>query len=247
MADTAAHRPIPIEPAHGESQQRFVAPPPPRLSGRNSYSIFVTSMKVLLPALAAALVLLVIAWPQLIPDVSRSGIDFKKIAREQAKTLNMLNARYSGVDDNNQPFNIAADLATQAPDNENVVELQHPKADVTTTDGDFVTLSARVGHYYREEERLDLTGKVHLTHDKGFDVVTESATVDLKNGTAAGDTPVSGEGPSGQLQSEGFRLRDRGNVIVFTGKSHLLIYPSAKADAAKNLSIGTGSAPEATQ
>ena len=185
-------------------------------------------MKVLLPALAAALVLLVIAWPQLMPDVTRSGLDFAKFARDQAKTLNMLNARYSGVDENNQPFNVAADLATQAPDNENVVELQHPKADIRTTEGDMVALSARVGHYHREEETLDLAGKVHLVHDKGFDIVTESARVDLKDGSAAGDAAVSGQGPSGELQSEGFRLRERGQVIVFTGRSRLLIYPEAK-------------------
>jgi len=196
-------------------------------------------MKLLLPALAAGLVLLVVAWPQLMPDVTRSGLDFTKIARDQAKTLNMLNARYSGVDENNQPFNVAADLATQAPDNADVVELQHPKADIRTTDGDLVALSARIGHYDREEETLELTGKVHLVHDRGFDIVTGTARVDIKDGSAAGDTAVSGQGPSGELQAEGFRLRERGQVIVFTGKSRLLIYPEAQ----ESLS-GTGAAKE---
>lgn len=250
MAETAAHSTIPTPgPAHGGAQDRQ-KPPPPRLSGRNSYSLFVSSMKVLLPALAAGLVLLVIAWPQLMPDVSRSGVDFAKIARDQAKTLNMLNARYSGVDENNQPFNIAADLATQAPDDENVVELQHPKADITTTEGDLVALSARVGHYRREEEILDLAGTVHLTHGKGFDVVTETATVNLNDGSAAGDMPVSGQGPSGELQSQGFRLSDRGQVILFTGKSRLLIYPDAEDDLpGASTGEGTETAPgmEATQ
>lgn len=201
---------------------------PPRFSGRNSYSLFVSSMKLLLPALAAGLVLLVIAWPQIMPDVSRSGLDFNKVARDYAKTLNMLNARYSGVDQNNQPFNIAADLATQAPDQENVVELQHPKADILTTGGDLVALTARLGHYDRDGETLELTGTVNLIHDKGFKIVTESATVDLKNGSAAGDDAVAGDGPSGELQSEGFRLRERGQIIVFTGKSRMLIYPDAQ-------------------
>lgn len=213
----------------GETRRRQ----PPRLSGRNSYSLFVSSMKVVLPALAAGLVLLVIAWPQLMPDVSRSGLDFAKIARDHAKTLNMLNARYSGVDENNQPFTIAADLATQSPDNEDMVELQHPKADIKTNEGDQVGLSARVGHYDRKAETLDLTGKVHLVHDDGFDIVTEQATISLKDGSAAGDMAVTGQGPSGELESEGFRLRERGQVIVFTGQSRLLIYPEAKPASAE--------------
>jgi len=231
MAETAVHHEIPAPPAGTAGRSAAgerMRPPPPRLSGRNRYSLFVSSMKLLLPALAAGLVLLVVAWPQLMPDVSRSGLDFAKFARDQAKTLNMLNARYSGVDENNQPFNVAADMATQVPGDENMVELQHPKADIRTTDGDLVALSARVGHYQREAETLDLAGKVHLVHDKGFDIVTETATVDLKDGSAAGDSAVNGQGPSGELQSEGFRLRERGQVIVFTGKSRLLIYPQAK-------------------
>jgi lipopolysaccharide export system protein LptC len=230
---------VPPRPPQGEGKGRQ----PPRLSGRNSYSLFVSSMKVVLPALAAGLVLLVIAWPQLMPDVSRSGLDFAKIARDHAKTLNMLNARYSGVDDNNQPFTIAADLATQSPENEDLVELQHPKADIKTKEGDLVALSARVGHYNREAETLDLTGKVHLTHDKGFDIVTEKATIDLNDGSAAGDAAVSGAGPSGELQSEGFRLSERGQVILFTGKSRLLIYPEAK----KEVSEGNAAAGSAEQ
>ena len=102
-------------PAGAAAQSGGANRQPPRLSGRNNYSLFVSSMKLLLPALAAGLVLLVIAWPQIMPDVSRSGLNWQKVARDHAKTLNMLNARYSGVDENNQPFNIAADLATQAP------------------------------------------------------------------------------------------------------------------------------------
>lgn len=256
MAESVVHSTPAAEPGdtRGSDTRGSVPPPgggrgrsqPPRLSGRDSYSIFVSSMKLVLPALAAGLVLLVIAWPQIMPDVSRSGIDFAKVARDHAKTLNMLNARYSGVDENNQPFNVAADLASQMPDDENMVELQHPKADIKTTEGDQVALSARVGHYDREGETLDLSGKVHLTHDKGFDIVTETARVNLKDGSAAGDAPVSGQGPSGELQSEGFRLRDRGQVIVFTGKSRLVIYPEAK-ETLSNKKAPAGAAEGAGQ
>lgn len=228
MADTAINR---FGNAGGpDGPQRDMQPPaqPPRLSGRNHYSLFVTSMKYLLPALATALILLVIAWPQIIPDQRNLGLDFSKIAREQAKTLNMLNAHYSGVDENNQPFNVTADMATQAPGSEDVIELQHPKANIKTTEGALVALSARIGHYDREVETLDLNGTVHLTHDKGFEITTDSATIDLKTGSAAGDSAVSGQGPAGELQSEGFRLREKGQIIIFTGKSRMLIYPDAE-------------------
>lgn len=201
---------------------------PPRLSGRNGYSLFVTSMKLLLPALATGLVLLVVAWPQIIADHRGIGLDFSKIARDQAKTLNMLNAHYSGVDENNQPFNVSADMATQAPGNEDMIELQYPRANIKTTKGELVALSARLGLYDREGEMLDLNGTVHVTHDKGFEITTETATVDLKDGSAAGESPVSGHGPSGELQSEGFLIREKGQIIVFTGKSRLIHFPGSE-------------------
>ncbi|HIC79821.1 MAG TPA: LPS export ABC transporter periplasmic protein LptC [Kiloniellaceae bacterium] len=228
MADAA------IETIGGEAKQASPGSAagetlqPPRLSGRNTYSLFVTSMKLLLPALATGLVLLVIAWPQIIPDQRSLGLDFSKIAEEQAKTLSMLNAHYSGVDENNQPFNVIADMASQVPDNEDVIELQHPRANIETTEGAIVALSARTGHYNREVEILDLNGTVHLTHDKGFEITTETARVDLNDGSAAGDAAVSGQGPAGELESEGFILRERGQIIIFTGKSRMLIYPDAE-------------------
>src|SRR3546814_13649047 len=103
--------------------------PPPRLSGRNSYSLFVTSMTVVLPALAAGLVLLVVAWPQIMPDISPSGIDLPKLARDQAKTRNMPNARYTGVDENNPPCNVPSPPVPQSPTHQNPLPLQHPTHD----------------------------------------------------------------------------------------------------------------------
>src|SRR3546814_7980322 len=72
MANTAAQHSIRRHTADAAvgSAAASVRTPPPRLSGRNSYSLFVTSMKVVLPALAAGLVLLVVAWPQIMPDRS---------------------------------------------------------------------------------------------------------------------------------------------------------------------------------
>src|SRR3546814_21117663 len=88
MAETAAQRPIPRQPADaaivGLPEDRLR--PPPRLSGRNSYSLFASSMTVLLPELAIGLVLLVVAWPPLMPDVSRSSPEERRLGQEWCST-----------------------------------------------------------------------------------------------------------------------------------------------------------------
>ena len=53
--------------------------------------------------------------------------------------------------------------------------------------------------------------------------VTKSARVDVSANTAEGHDPVSGHGPSGDIAAQGFRVLDKGNTIIFTGTSNLLL------------------------
>ena len=61
--------------------------------------------------------------------------------------------------------------------------------------------------------------------------MTERAHVDLANKTAEGHDPVAGHGPSGDITAQGFRILDKGDTIIFTGRSHLLL-KAAKPNAA---------------
>ncbi|RMG09388.1 MAG: LPS export ABC transporter periplasmic protein LptC [Planctomycetota bacterium] len=201
---------------------------PPRLSLRNRYSLFVTTMKVILPATAAALILLVVAWPHLTAQREGFRIDVADLGLEQAKTLSMVNARFDGIDERNRPYTITADVATQSSSNENLITLEAPKADITLEDGAWLALSAREGRYDRGRNRLELSGEVSLFHDKGFEIRTESARIDLARGTAEGSEPVTGHGAAGSLVGKGFRILDRGRRIIVLGKSRLILLPGAQ-------------------
>lgn len=201
---------------------------PPRFSGRNAYSLFVGILKVVLPAFAAALVLLVVVWPQIVPDSNRFRIGVSRMSLSQAENLSMMNARYDGVDDKNRPFTITADLATQESAEADIVDLELPKADITLEDGTWLVITAKTGRYRREAETVELNGDVVVFHDQGFEVRTDAATVFLNDGAARGWSPVHGQGPSGLLTSEGFQLFNRGERIVFTGKSSLVLYPESQ-------------------
>lgn len=226
MRPAAKTAPRPARPPIGMQE-----PPrrqPPRLSLRNRYSIFVGLMKVVLPALAAALILLVIVWPEFSLDDSRVRLSVSKLAPEQAESLTMLNARYEGLDRNNQAYTVTADMATQSMSDEDLIELQLPNADITLEDGTWMALNARTGYYRRDNERLDLTGAVNLFHDQGFEMRTETAEIDLNKGTAKGNQDVEGQGTFGVVNAEGFRVVDRGVTIFFTGKTRLILFPEAK-------------------
>ena len=53
--------------------------------------------------------------------------------------------------------------------------------------------------------------------------MTAAAEVQLHEGAASGDQPVAAQGPFGTLVSEGFRLTERGQVVVFTGRARAVL------------------------
>ncbi len=200
---------------------------PPRLSLSNRYSLFVGVMKVLLPATAAALVLLVVAWPRFSIEVEDVRLSVSKLAPSQAENLTMLNARFEGRDEKDQPFSVTADIATQSESDKDLVTLELPKADITLEDGAWLALTARAGEYRKAAQLLDLTGSVNLFHDKGFELRTEAARIRLDEGMAEGALPVEGQGSIGTIKAEGFRVLDRGARILFLGRSRLVIERAA--------------------
>ena len=209
-----------------------ITPPIPRYGrarqlGRRvaGYSRFVNLMKVLLPAVAVVLVVLVGAWPYLQTKDDRFRIGFSALKVRDAEDPVMINARYMGTDKNALPFSITADIAKNLVKGTATVELEMPKADMTLDDGSWLVLTAETGIYSRETRTMELVGAVNLFHDSGYEIRTAKAYIDFGQGTAYGTDPVRGHGPFGELVAEGFELESKGKIIRFTGKSKLVLFP----------------------
>jgi lipopolysaccharide export system protein LptC len=188
------------------------------------YSRFVAWMKLALPAAAVALLLLVAVWPRIQSAVERLH-KLPRIDLSQARDLRMVNLHYSGTDRHNRPFTVTADAARQRPEVDDLVELEGPKADLTTESDSWLALTAYSGIYRPQSQLLDLFGSVELFQDKGNEFKTDSAHVDMAKGTASGDDPIEGHGPFGTIEAEGFRVENQGEIIIFTGNTRLVLEP----------------------
>jgi lipopolysaccharide export system protein LptC len=197
----------------------------------SSYSAFVGTMKVVLPAIAVGLVLLVMAWPQFRSAEEGFHIGVSNITPEDVQNLRMINPHYQGIDKKGEPFTITALWAIKTKPSSDVIELEKPQADVTLNRGNWVTLTADYGVYREQDQVLDLIGAVDLFHDAGYEFRTLGATANLATNTAEGDDPVHGQGPFGEIQSQGFRIYDKCDRVLFTGKAHLLLRPRAQPPA----------------
>ena len=110
------------------------------------------------------------------------------------------------------------------------MSLEGPKADLTQTNGTWLVLSGDTGVYLSQGQLLDLFGNVKLFHDRGYELTTDTAHIDMAAGTAEGHDPVQGQGVFGHVESEGFRLLDHGQIVIFTGNAKLHLTPRPVAE-----------------
>ncbi len=195
------------------------------------YSHLVRFLKYLLPFAALTLVVVVVAWPYLQKESIQLSIGFSTGFSGESEDPTMVNPRYTGVDKDNQPFAVTADLAHNLIMDSAHVELQMPKADIGLTDGTWMAVTAETGVFNREAKSLDLAGAVNLFHDLGYELNTDVLHIDIEARTAESAMPVQGQGPIGDLISEGVRVNNETHVIVFTGKARLLLFPGVMGSA----------------
>lgn len=217
MAPDTGNTPLDVGPAATRTRNR---PRPPSRRPGDRYSQIVRWMKYVLPAIAIILLGTVLIVP-LVEDSGGPGESAETDAGEPIRNFEMANPRYVGTDDEGRPFQLTARRARQTELGANEVSLEDPRARVSLDSGNFLYVTAQNGEYRQQERVLVLTGDVNFFHDGGYTFKTERAEIDMSNNTAHGNRPVIATGPKGTLEAEGFRVTDRGQTVVFTGRSRV--------------------------
>jgi lipopolysaccharide export system protein LptC len=208
-----------------KARQRIAFSAPRKARVSRSYGRFVGIMRILLPTVATALIIVVALWPQLSDQQRRYSITPAKVDAKATETVTMVNGVYTGVDEKQRPFTLTADSVQLASAGWTKVDMVSPKADILMLDGSWIAVTAETGKYNRDEKILKLNGAVNLFHDSGYEFRTDAATVDMNAGDARGSKPVEGQGPFGNLKAEGFVIHNRGERIEFTGRSTIVLHP----------------------
>jgi lipopolysaccharide export system protein LptC len=212
------------EPRHtggylmGGASVRERMPPTPRRIKRRR--ILITLTKWLLPLGAMALLALIALWPEIDAATSKARLVIGHVSGE-LESGKLIDAKYNGVDEKGRPYTITAATAWQIDPER--VGLTLPKGDITLENGTWLMLTSKQGTFLQHLNQLDLLNTVTLYRDDGTTMHTQSATVDLKAGAAAGSEPVHVEGPFGVLDAQGFTVMDKGTAIDFPGPAHVVL------------------------
>lgn len=205
----------------------------------------VALLRIALPLATLLLATLVIAWPKF-QNRERTGFTLSPTLADpkEVEQLTMVNPKFVGLDSKQQPYTVTARSANQDRPGADLVLLDRPQADITLESGAWITVTALNGRYTQKEQLLDLMGDINLFHDSGFEFHTEQAEIDLANNTMSGDVPVTGHGPAGTIDSDGFMVLDHGQTVLFTGHAKLHINAGAKSVAApKKSTVPAARAP----
>lgn len=217
--------PVPMRPT-AAPPRRLLSPSRERWTPSASQiarrRVAVRLAKWLLPIAGIGLLVGIAVWPELDRMEDRARVSFRRVIQTAPDAVRLVEPRYQGLDEENRPFTVTATVATQT-ETADIVDLDRPRADILMTDGSWVLLESRTGRFDKGRNTLDLAGEVTLWQDGGNMLVTEAAEILLQEGAASGDRPVAAQGPFGTLVSEGFRLTERGQVVVFTGRSRAVL------------------------
>lgn len=180
----------------------------------------VAMAKRLLPAVALVLLTAIVVYPEFARDrtAARMALHANLPDPESGK---LTRARYNGVDERNEPYTITADTARQV--SQDRIDLTGPIGDILSSSNHWMQAQSAQGVYLQGLGQLDLSGDVTLYRDDGTTLLTNTATLDMKNAAASSADPVHVEGPAGVLDAQGFTLTDRGEVMQFTGPGRLVI------------------------
>lgn len=187
------------------------------------YSRFVAIMKLLLPSVAVAVLGVVMAWPQIRAQTERFTLGAFSLDPREANPSTLVNPRYHGVDEQDQPYTLIATTAEERPGQADQVDLDQPQGDIVLNGGRWIAVRGNTGQYSKIEQTLVLNGDVMLYRDDGFEFHTQGAHIDLHANNAYGSDPVRGQGPDGTIDSDGFELVDGGRVVLFTGAARLVL------------------------
>lgn len=181
-----------------------------------AHTRLVRFLKLAVPAAAAAGVGLFVffAWFNPFREV---GVVLPPAPPVVNGTVVMSLPHLSGSNSHGQSYNVTAITATQKTTAPGVADLSDLKAVIDTADKSKANLTASSGKFDSNAQVLTLKDNVHVQSTKGYDVSMKSATVDFKANTVVSTEPVTVNLTNGTIAGNNLNIVEGGSKITFAG------------------------------
>ena len=135
----------------------------------------------------------------------------------------IIEPKFLGLNKNKKPFLVKASKAEKISNQENVYKLQKPSGEMKDNKGIMFFLNSLEGEFDQNNQKIHLYENVYLKNLEGLSFKTESAYIDLETNDIYGNVKTFGFNNNGKISSQGFKIKDQGNIITFKGPTNLII------------------------
>jgi lipopolysaccharide export system protein LptC len=186
------------------------------------YTQFVGIMKRALLVAAFAVISAVLAFFFLARQPAKVSMGYERLGHVE-NDLAMIKPRLTGQDAKGNPFVITANQAVQDAKNPKRASLTKVEADMTLDKNGWINANAARGTVDMAAGALELNGGINVFSDRGYELHTNSASVDLNKGVVHGHEEVTGHGPLGDLRADQFHFDRDSKILTLDGHVHMTI------------------------
>lgn len=178
-------------------------------------------IKIVFPAIAAALVGLLAVIPSL-QDRGDFSIKISKPLRNEIEKLHVENSVLYVTDKANRVNTFTAEHIDETAPGSQLVKLQNPKGKMPTSDEQWVDVTAPTGFYDQNTKVFSLVDNVVAVYSDGMTAKTEEIYYDSHESRAFGNKPIIADGKFGHLKAEAFEYLTDQAMIRFKGKTDIV-------------------------
>jgi len=186
------------------------------------YSIIIKSLKYFLLFLSISIFTILIIKSVTQKNGSQNNLITFESEEVSSTTQVLKKPLFMGLDKKQQPFRISAQKATRFTESENIFNLDKPNGEIESNSEKFF-IYGNTGVFNNSEQTLLINGDVEFTNKDSMKFETSEAKFDFRKQILIGNESVIGRKNDSIIKSEGFKIINKENKVIFFGKSYLTL------------------------
>ena len=187
-----------------------------------TYSKFIKTVKFFFLGISIVMLALIVINNRQI-QVTIPGSKFTSSQRFDSSVSQVLvKPVFVGLNNKEKPFKVSASKATRYKQTSDTFYLENPIGEITFGNEKYF-LSGNNGVYEKNKQKLRIDGDVKFKNLHDLNFSTTEVFFDFKDQVLFGDKAVRGIKNNSTIISQGIKIFNKENKIIFTGKTKLLL------------------------